>query len=230
MSQTEAVWKRKSDGEIVAAAASLDEYTDDARRIILEEAERRGLNVTPLVRAATDYTPRPASLRRCAYCETRILFGGKRHGDVRFCNETCYQAGIRLFASHSLRDEAVTQRVWALFNGPCPQCGGPGPVDVHVSHRIVSAVLFSSWSNRPALTCRACARTARMRDAAVSLGLGWWALPWGVIMTPVQIARNVAGLLHRPLTDQPSAQLEKLVRLQLIGVTLVAPRDRAGEL
>jgi hypothetical protein len=32
-------------------------------------------------------------MARCAYCNTVILFGGVKDGDLRFCNETCHQQG-----------------------------------------------------------------------------------------------------------------------------------------
>ena len=37
---------------------------------------------------------------------------------------------------------------------------------------------------------------------------------------------GVRGMSHRPLTNEPSAQLEKLVRLQMIGETLVTKPPR----
>jgi hypothetical protein len=41
MSGTEEIWRRKTDYEVEAAGQRLDEYTDDGRRIILAELERR---------------------------------------------------------------------------------------------------------------------------------------------------------------------------------------------
>jgi hypothetical protein len=148
--------------------------------------------VVATTRLATDL---PNDSARCAYCETRILFGGKRQGQLTFCSEACRQAGIWLSASQQIPDHIVKERVQSVFAGACPVCGGPGPVDVHTSHRVVSALIVTSWKNRPALACRSCGNKARIRDALVSLGLGWWGLPWGVIMTPVQIVRNIAGLV-----------------------------------
>jgi hypothetical protein len=49
----------------------------------------------------------------CSYCNTTILFGGKRTGDLRFCNEKCAQKGaLALVASQlSPTDVAVASRV-----------------------------------------------------------------------------------------------------------------------
>lgn len=41
---TAEVWRRKTDDEVGQAAASLDEYTEEGRSLILEEVARRGIN------------------------------------------------------------------------------------------------------------------------------------------------------------------------------------------
>jgi uncharacterized membrane protein YhaH (DUF805 family) len=51
-SNTAEVWRRKTDDEIGQAAASLDEYTEEGRRVILEEIARRGLNVVVAVESS----------------------------------------------------------------------------------------------------------------------------------------------------------------------------------
>lgn len=42
----EEVWRRKTDEDVVSAALSLGDYTEDGRKIILAEVERRGLKRT----------------------------------------------------------------------------------------------------------------------------------------------------------------------------------------
>ncbi|WP_239946439.1 hypothetical protein [Dyella terrae] len=44
--------------------------------------------------------------------------------------------------------------------------------------------------------------------------LGWWGFPWGLLVTPVQIARNVAGLCKSE-SEQPSPRFEQIVRRQI---------------
>jgi hypothetical protein len=224
MTEAEAIWRSKTDAEVLAAASCLGDYTSEGQHLILAEAGRRGLNVAPLMRAAADLQRQtPSAPGRCAYCDTRILFGGKREGGLRFCNEECRRAGVRLSVSHQIPDQLIKERVATVFNGTCPRCGGPGPVDVHTSHRVISALVVTSWRNRPALTCRSCGNKARLRDAALSLGLGWWGLPWGLIMTPVQVVRNVAGLLGATDRSQPSSRLERLVRLRCADELVTEP-------
>jgi hypothetical protein len=230
MSDADEIWRRKTDEQVLEAASSLDEYTEDGRRIILSEAARRGLNVAPLVQATAALQAQAlVGSSRCVYCDTRILFGGKREGNLRFCNDECRQRGLLLSVSHQVPDHLVNERVLAVFEGNCPQCSGPGPVDVHTSHRVFSAVIITSWTNRPALTCKRCGTRAKVRDTMLSLALGWWALPWGIVMTPVQVVRNLAGVFSGADASRPSARLDALVRLQLATALVAAPPNTAME-
>jgi hypothetical protein len=54
-----------------------------------------------------------------------------------------------------------------------------------------------------------------MTSAAFSLVLGWWGLPWGLLLTPVQIGRNLIGIARPPEASKPSAQLEKIIRMNI---------------
>jgi hypothetical protein len=36
----------------------------------------------------------------------------------------------------------------------CPRCSGPGPLDVYKAHQVWSALVLTSWSSRPALSCK----------------------------------------------------------------------------
>jgi hypothetical protein len=88
-------------------------------------------------------------------------------------------------------------------------------VDVHVSYRVWSAAIVTSWSSRPAVSCGGCGTKRKLGDALFSLVLGWWGLPWGVVITPVQIVRNLVGLARKPAPGQPSPALENMVRLNM---------------
>ena len=223
MSEAEDIWRRKADEEVLLAASSLSDYTEDGQRIILAEAERRRLAVGPILRAAAALNASiPETSGRCAYCDTRVFFGGKREGQFTFCSETCRQAGIRLAVSQQVSDSVVNETLWAAFSGKCPRCGGPGPVDVHTSHRVYSVLVFTSWSSRVAVVCASCGRRAKVSDAILSFAFGWWGLPWGIVMTPIQCGRNIAGLLSRPDASRPSKRLERIVRLGLAEELLLA--------
>src|SRR5688572_24843332 len=136
----------------------------------------------------------------CDSCGATILFGGQSLGEHRFCNEQCAAQGEWLAIASQIPADVVQQQVWRLHHGACPVCNGPGPVDVHTSHRVYSVLLMTSWRNQPRLSCRSCAIKAKLTDSAVSLIAGWWGFPWGLIMTPVQLGRNLIGMVRPPDT------------------------------
>ncbi len=150
----------------------------------------------------------------CGYCETKILFGGKRDGDLRYCNARCQTAGRALVRSHQLSDNVVNARVHEIHSGRCPRCEGPGPVDIARSYRVWSALYVCSWRTDQILACASCRRRAQLGALAFSTFLGWWSLH-GVLITPVQIGRNLSGLFREQDPLRPSPGLERQVRVQL---------------
>lgn len=159
----------------------------------------------------------------CAFCNTTILFGGRRQGNQRFCNAECEQRGVVAQTANQLPAADVARYLGEVHRGACPRCQGPGPVDVHTSYRVWSALLMTSWSSRPTVSCQPCGTKRKLGDALFSLVLGWWGFPWGLVMTPVQVGRNLFGLTQRPNPAVPSATLERILRLQLAGRLAQAP-------
>ncbi len=51
---------------------------------------------------------------------------------------------------------------------------------------------------------------------------------WGVVLTPVQIVRNVIGMLKGPDPAQPSAELTMAVRMQIAGQAIAARLPKAA--
>ena len=151
----------------------------------------------------------------CAYCNTFIIFGGKKQGGRTFCNDKCLQNGYVLTAADRLSQRSVDIAVDEVHQGECPKCGGPGPVDVHVSHTVWSVVYLTSWKSKPHLCCRSCGRKEQLGGLLFSGLLGWWGFPWGLIMAPIQVCRNISGMIGGPDPDVPSEQLESLVRVDL---------------
>ena len=164
-------------------------------------------------------------MAKCDYCGTTIIFGGTREGELRFCNENCLNAGVVLAVSQQLPDDLIQKKVWEVHQGNCPRCEGRGPVDVHTSYRVYSALVYSSWSSRPHISCRSCGIKSQLGDVVFCLVLGWWGFPWGLIVTPIQVVRNLFGVARGPDPTKPSPQLEKLVRLGIASQVATTPAN-----
>ena len=151
----------------------------------------------------------------CGYCGSTVIFGGVKTQDnsERFCNKKCYQGAVLLSMSDRIPADVVNRQIESLHQGLCPKCQGRGPVDVHTKYRVWSALIVTSWNNIPQISCRSCGRKAQVTGLLTSLLFGWWGFPWGFIMTPVQITRNIIGMVKGPDDLRPSAMLQKMVRI-----------------
>jgi hypothetical protein len=91
-----------------------------------------------------------------------------------------------------------------------------------------SALFLTSWKSRPHVCCRSCGIKSQLGDAVFSLVLGWWGFPWGFIVTPIQVVRNVVGVARGVDPSKPSGQLENVVRLGIAAqVVQTAPTSEA---
>jgi hypothetical protein len=151
----------------------------------------------------------------CDYCGATIWFGGKSAGLLRFCGENCFRNGRHIINATSIPHEELEKRLRQVHHGPCPRCGGDGPVDVHTWHDVKSFVFITRWRSIPRICCRKCGLLSQLCGSLSSLLIGWWGFPFGLILTPIQIARNVKGIVFPPVPQQPSPMLERMVRIEL---------------
>lgn len=163
---------------------------------------------------------------RCSSCGTVIVFGGVREDDARYCNEKCRGQGFLAAVARQIPEELVAQRLEEVHQGACPKCGGPGPIDVHTAHTIWSAVWFTSLKQKPQVSCRACGIKAGFGGILFCGIFGWWGFPWGFLLTPVQIIRNVVGIFSPPDPDLPTEKLENVVRGHLAEQVVEASKRR----
>ena len=149
----------------------------------------------------------------CDCCGARILFGGVRGDEHRYCSDDCAGQAFWVQRGRAIPENEVEQKVRQLHWGPCPKCAGAGPVDLHVSHWVYSALVFTKYGSRTAVCCRSCARKGHLKDGAFSLLLGWWGFPFGLLLTPLQVLRNLAGAtgLSGPGDHEPSPQFRRHV-------------------
>jgi len=166
-------------------------------------------------------------MAHCAYCGSGILFGGVRQGAVRYCNARCANRGNLLALSYQLPAGVIQEQIFKVHQGRCPKCGGPGPIDVHMHYRVWSAVILTHWNNLQQISCRGCAVKSQLGSTLYSLLLGWWGFPWGLVMTPVQIFRNLGAAMSSPDPSRPSDKLERLVRVNIAGQVAAANRPAA---
>ena len=79
-------------------------------------------------------------MARCASCGETILFGGVTQGNLRFCNAACQSKGQVLAAAAVVPEQAAHANARELHQSNCPKCKGPGPIDVHTSYWVWSAL------------------------------------------------------------------------------------------
>ena len=155
-------------------------------------------------------------MTKCAGCGTLILFGGRRDAGFRYCSDRCLNIGELLKVSHQVPADVVQTNVRLTHEGRCPMCHRLGPVvDVHSSYRVWSAVVLTSWKVRAHVCCRRCGVKRQVEDVIYCFVLGWWGLPGGLLMTPIQIGRNLAAIARRSDPTVPSPELERLIRVML---------------
>ncbi len=154
-------------------------------------------------------------MTKCGYCGSTIFMGGVRDGAQRFCNKKCHQSGLILRAAQQVPPGEVDRQVEEVFRGNCPKCRGLGPVDVHKVHRVWSALVLTSWKSWQQVSCRSCGTKAQLGGALFSAVFGWWGFPWGLVLTPVQITRNILGMCKGPDPSRPSEALKRFVQVNL---------------
>ncbi len=164
--------------------------------------------------------------KNCDACNSRINWGGEQVGAYTFCNDTCFEKFIFTNIVDRMDPALIEQAIVEVHQGECPECGGDGPVDIHTSHRVWSALFLTSWNSQSQMSCRSCATKAKLTSTLFCGVLGWWGFPFGLVMTPVQIIRNLAGLAGGPRADQPSEELERLVKLQVGTNVLIAAQQK----
>ncbi len=154
-------------------------------------------------------------MSECSNCGKFILFGGRTLDGQRYCGSACAQRHPLLRSAERVPAQVLQQYVEQWRKDACPQCKRKGePLDVYAHHRVHSFILMTQWSTQRQVSCRRCGRRSQLLSTLYSATLGWWGMPWGLLVTPIQVGRNVVGLF-RPTPQRASPAFERLVRLQL---------------
>jgi len=166
---------------------------------------------------------------KCGYCGTSIIIGGVRGpAGERYCNQRCAQSAYILSVTKNVSEADLERKVEETWRGNCPKCRGLGPVDVHKAYEVWSALVLTRWSTQAQISCRSCATKRQLGGIAFSLVAGWWGFPWGLILTPVQVTRNLVAMSRGPDHSKPSANLRKTVLVNL-GAQILAAQKAAGQ-
>lgn len=158
----------------------------------------------------------------CDSCKSFHVLGKKTaHGN--YCNDKCLREGQLKLVANTVPPGYIDQRVAELHQGNCPRCSGPGPIDLHSTHEVWSAVVLTSWKSIPALSCKSCGVKRQLGAFTFCTFLGWWGFPFGLIVTPIQLIRNLVGMIGGPSPNQPSRLLVETVTRMVASQLPAAP-------
>ena len=154
-------------------------------------------------------------MTKCGYCGSTIVIGGVSANGQRYCNHKCRQGAYIFSITRNVPADVLERKVEEVWRGNCPQCRSLGPVDVHKIHEVWSALILTRWTTKVQVSCHACAIKRQLGAAAFSFFFGWWGFPWGLVLTPVQITRNIIGMAKGPDASKPSETLRRVVLVNL---------------
>ena len=154
-------------------------------------------------------------MAKCAYCGSTIIMGGVRSGAERYCNNKCASNGNVLRVAKAVPPDVLERHVEEVFRGNCPKCRGIGPIEVHKVYRVWSALVLTRWTTSSQVCCRSCATKSQAGAALFPALFGWWGFPWGLVLTPVQVTRNVMGICSGRDSSRPSEALRRLVLVNI---------------
>jgi hypothetical protein len=152
----------------------------------------------------------------CDYCGQTYRGWAIKDGQYRFCNTQCRKQGqvLKLLDNVALKD--LDDYIARAHAGPCPTCYRPNPVDAHPSYWVYSLIVYTRWSKSFEIQCHACARKRQLKDPVFCLACGWWGIPFGFIITPVQLIANLLAMLPKNVPSERFRQMSKLhLALQL---------------
>ncbi len=72
MSDMEKIWREKSDEDLLEAAATLSDFTEEGQRVLRSELKRRGME-DPLEQASTEAAPIPEPVIEASQAEDQSL-------------------------------------------------------------------------------------------------------------------------------------------------------------
>jgi hypothetical protein len=204
------------------AATELTEEAKDAIHTILRERGISDKQIAPLVKDAKKARYRRTSAtNECDFCGRSARFSRVKDEGQKFCSKTCLLNARLMEASVDIPEQAIAKRAMEIRDGACPSCQRlESHVEVRKSYWVWSALVLTRWGTSAKVCCTRCGIQSNLGSILYCLSLGWWGIPWGIFITPVQIIANVGAMFRRIDPTQPSEELIQATRLQLAEVLL----------
>ena len=151
----------------------------------------------------------------CPSCGLSVLFGGVKHNGAKYCSKKCFEADSTNRFALEIPDNEVEAFAKSIYMGSCPKCNGEGPIDVFKSYFVYSIILYTSYKTKEHVVCKSCAKKEQLKDLSLSAVVGWWGIPFGIIITPIMVLMNSVALLLNPAKKGPTKALFKQARFIL---------------
>jgi hypothetical protein len=206
-------------GYLVEKLATSD-LAESAREAIVEILAKRDVDKSKLLSQMKE--SRKAMYRKthgnhqCDYCGSSARFSYVSDDGQRFCNQTCLRDARLMEEAEDIDLLDIEKHALEIRNSDCPVCKRQnGIVEVRWKYRVWSAFYITRWTKTKSVCCKSCGRKQNSSSIAFSAFLGWWGVPWGIIITPAQIISNIVEMFRSDDRSAPSADLLLAARLNL---------------
>ncbi|WP_426208965.1 hypothetical protein [Massilia sp. TWP1-3-3] len=196
------------------------DLADNARDAVVTLLGQRGITAGQLD-ARTKATQkanirRPRGTIECDYCGNSAKKKPLFDQGQQFCSADCLHAARISEAAVDLSAGQIGARALAMRSGACPDCGSSESViEIRYHYRVVSALYFTSYQRKSRFCCVACGRKQNFKSFLFTFFLGWWGVPFGLIMTPTYLIANLGELREQRSGGEPSEDLVRLAKFQL---------------
>lgn len=197
-----------------------EDLSDEAKEAILSLFKSRGIQdaqLQPLLLQAKKASYRKTKgTNECDFCDSSALFSPVIDEGQRFCSQACLGNARLLELAEDIPKEEIHGHALRIKNSPCPVCQKSGSkTEVRRFYRVWSLILLTRWTRHKRICCHSCARKTNLGSLVFCTLFGWWGLPWGLIMTPVQIVSNITEMFKTLAEPAPSEALLQAAKLDL---------------
>src|SRR5258706_4353758 len=154
-----------------------------------------------------------ATMAICDFCGASHRGEHASVGTLRFCTQSCADRGRILQTLDLFPSSAINSYVENTRSGRCAECGAQAPSNIHKSYRVYSVLIYTSWKTLIHYCCQRCGRGHQGSSIVFSGLFGWWGFPFGILLTPWLIFKNIVEMTHRD--DTASDDLRRIRKIEL---------------